>query len=412
MAGRYAAEMAKRGVIALAFDFRTWGASEGPSRSLENPSNKIADILAAATYLQSRAEISSIHGLGICASAGYMAHAARGDTPLSSIALVAPWLHNQAIVNAVYGGSESVAKLIATGQQAAAQESASGQPQLITAAGKPGSGALMELEGYYVDPQRGMIPAWENTFNIASWQGWLTFDAITTAAHIHIPTVIIHSEATAIPQGAKLFLDQLQAPKQQHWLPEVTQFDFYDQDQAVTTAADYAAHHLAQVLTVKVDQSQSKELAHGAIIKGMEQVAALADSGDFQALEQLFADWVAVDYFSLTAQPVEVIPATALMTRWASLLPGFDRTQHSLSDLSVTLNDTTAQARATVQADHWLDDKQWTVKGHYAYTFVATTAGWKISNMTFNLSEESGDHAIIAQALAKAKQSPASYLQE
>jgi alpha-beta hydrolase superfamily lysophospholipase len=40
--------MAQRGFVALTFDFRGWGESGGQRRQLENPQQKIDDIIAAA----------------------------------------------------------------------------------------------------------------------------------------------------------------------------------------------------------------------------------------------------------------------------------------------------------------------------------------------------------------------------
>jgi len=246
MPGLYAAEMARRGYVALAFDFRTWGESGGPSRSLEDPDMKIADIEAAAEWLSKRPEVSAVNGLGICASAGYMATAAANSATLSSIALVAPWLHDQEIVHSVYGGPEGVEKLLQTAREAAEREGGTGRPQLIPAAGPPGSDALMTVEGYYTDPARGLIPEWENTFNLASWTGWLTFDGIRAATDIEQPVLIVHSDAAAIPQGARRFFARLDAPKRDIWLEGVTQFDFYDQPEPVRRAADTVAVHFAE----------------------------------------------------------------------------------------------------------------------------------------------------------------------
>ena len=101
MPATYAEAMADRGYAVMAFDFRNWGESEGNERQLENPTNKTQDIIAAANYLTTRPEVDSkrIAGLGICASAGYMADAAVQSDDISAIALVAFWLHNQEIVN-------------------------------------------------------------------------------------------------------------------------------------------------------------------------------------------------------------------------------------------------------------------------------------------------------------------------
>ncbi|MEM9166382.1 MAG: alpha/beta hydrolase [Planctomycetota bacterium] len=245
MSGLYAAELAERGYVALAFDFRTWGESGGDTRSLENPAMKIEDIIAAAEFLSQRSEVAEVNGLGICASAGYMAHVAENSDVFNSIALVAPWLHDAAIVSDVYGGEEGVKSLIETGQAAAASERETGEPVLITAGGPSGSDALMPFDGYYSDPERGMVPEWENTFNVASWEGWLRFDGIRSASGITEPVFIVHSEAAAIPQGVRTFLSNLGGEKQELWLDGVTQFDFYDQPQPISSAVDAVAEHFA-----------------------------------------------------------------------------------------------------------------------------------------------------------------------
>ncbi|MCG8440207.1 MAG: hypothetical protein MI723_00210 [Caulobacterales bacterium] len=246
MPGLYAAELAEQGYVALAFDFRTWGESEGPTRSFENPELKIADIEAAGRFLSTRPEVAAVNGLGICASSGYMATAAERTDLFSAVALVAPWLHDAALVDAVYGGPESVASLIDTGRRAAQAEADTGEPQLIPASGPTGSDALMAMEGYYFDPERGRVPEWENTFNLASWEGWLTFDAIRAAPGVDEPLLIVHSEAAAIPDGAHRFYDALTGDKEALWLEDVTQFDFYDQAIGVTPAVDAVAAFFAK----------------------------------------------------------------------------------------------------------------------------------------------------------------------
>lgn len=246
MPATYAAEMAKRGQVALTFDFRTWGESGGQTRSLEDPAIKIDDIVAAGAFLASRAEVSDVNGLGICASAGYMATAAERSQTFRTIALVAPWLHDARIVNEVYGGPESVAALIQTGRAAAAREAETGQPQLIAASGPAGSDALMPGAPYYTEEGLGLIPEWENTFNLASWEDWLTFDAVRAAPGIKQPLLIVHSEAAAIPQGAKRFYAGLSAGKDALWLEGVTQFDFYHRPDAVITASDSVTDFFAR----------------------------------------------------------------------------------------------------------------------------------------------------------------------
>jgi uncharacterized protein len=250
MPATYAKEMADRGYAALAFDFRNWGESGGKERQLENPTNKTQDIVAAADYLATRAEIDAnkIAGLGICASSGYMAEAAVESKNIKAIALVAPWLHNREIVNETYGGEQAVQSLIDTSRKAQAKYEATGKSSFVPAASETDRNAVMYQAAYYTDRDRGAIPEYVNEFNLASWEGWLTFDAVAIAPSLNKPVQIVHSEAAAIPQGAKEFYNRLPGEKNQLWLENTTQFDFYDNPQAVATASDTVAEYFQQTL--------------------------------------------------------------------------------------------------------------------------------------------------------------------
>lgn len=240
MPALHAAAMADRGYAALAFDFRNWGQSEGDQRQLEHPELKTQDIVAAAAFLASRPEVDPdrIYGLGVCASAGYMADATARSPHIQSVALVAPWLHDAEIVDAVYG-AENVDTLIGLSRDAQEAFDANGDIRCVPAAGAEGSNAVMQNAPYYTDPERGLIPEYDNLFNVASWQPWLTYDAMTAASDLrNTPVLIVHSEAAAIPQGAHAFFDRLEGPKEQLWLDDVTQFDFYDDRHTIAVWAD------------------------------------------------------------------------------------------------------------------------------------------------------------------------------
>jgi dienelactone hydrolase len=83
----YAQKLADRGFAAFAFDFRSWGESGGKLRNFESPTVKIADIKSAVSFLQTVDAVDSnrIAGLGICASAGYMAVATAEDPRIKVI---------------------------------------------------------------------------------------------------------------------------------------------------------------------------------------------------------------------------------------------------------------------------------------------------------------------------------------
>ncbi|MEM0950177.1 MAG: alpha/beta hydrolase [Pseudomonadota bacterium] len=242
----YAEAMVERGFAAVTFDFRGWGKSgDLPDgvRFREDPTAKTADIRAAIVHTATLPEVDAgaLHGLGICASAGYMVDATAGNPMIQSVGLVAPWLHNAEIVEAVYDGVDGVAGLIDLGRTAAAHGG-----QIIPAAGPEGAeGVLMPIGGYYYESDRGAIPEYDNRWDNASWEGWLTYSPVDSASAFDKPLAIVHSETAAIPQGVRAFVGRFAGETTQQWLEDVTQFDFYDNPEDVRRAADTMAAHFA-----------------------------------------------------------------------------------------------------------------------------------------------------------------------
>ena len=240
----YAKEMVERGFAAFTFDFRGWGKSgdlPDGARYLENPQAKTSDIRAAFRHVLTLPEVDTaqVNGLGICASAGYMIDAVAGNDQVHKIGLVAPWLQNKELVETVYGGAEGVKGLIDISRAA---EAAGGQ--IIPAAGSEGAeGVLMPIGGYYYEKDRGAIPAYDNKWNNAGWEGWLTYFPADNPARLTHPLAVVHSEAAAIPQGVRTFLNGFVGEATLKMLEDVTQFDFYDNPEDVERAAEVVANH-------------------------------------------------------------------------------------------------------------------------------------------------------------------------
>ena len=106
MAGLYAELLANEGFIALAFDFRNFGESEGEPRCYESPQLKKRDIINAVSFLSSVPGVDKekIGVLGICAGAMYSLLSAAEDPRIKAIVTVASWLHDAVAVNMIYGG--------------------------------------------------------------------------------------------------------------------------------------------------------------------------------------------------------------------------------------------------------------------------------------------------------------------
>lgn len=405
MPSTYARALAAEGFVALAFDFRGWGESAGDFRYVEDPGAKTQDIINAAAFLtrQEGVDPQAVSTLGICASAGYAIDAAHRSPQIQAAAVVAPWLHDGEIVEVVYGGAEGVAGLIAAGREARAKFEDSGELTTLTAASLTDSTAVMYQAPYYTETERGLISSYDNKFNLATWEPWLTYDAVSTAESLEKPVLLVHSESAAIPQGAHKFADHMGSNGRIVWLDDITQFDFYDDAVAIEQA-------MAEVIPFLRSASGRKVRDEAAIRTMVESVATFADRGEFDALEALYADEVTLDYTSLAGGEVEVKSAHQLMNEWASVLPGFDRTRHQVSDIRVTVDGGSAEATARVVADHWVGELHWQVTGRYAYRLV-NDGDWQITYHQFLLEAEEGTREVFGPAMANAKARPVAYLQ-
>jgi len=241
----YAKALADKGYAALTFDFRGWGETQRIHSQtqpfVEDPAIKTQDIIAvlqAANRLEG-VDTSRIGGLAICASAGYMLDAALESSHLQSVAVVAPWLHDKAMAADIYGGEESTSRLIALAREAKQQN----EPQLIEAASLENDNALMYQVPYYTENNRGLVKEYDNQFNVASWEQWLTYDAQQSALKQEKPVLMVASEAMALPQGAHQYLSNAGGNVKAIWLEGITQFDFYDQPKAVNTAVQAVTEH-------------------------------------------------------------------------------------------------------------------------------------------------------------------------
>lgn len=238
MPGTYGIELAKRGLLALTFDFTGWGESEGEPRFVENPTVKTSDIHSAVSFLASRndVDVDNINGLGICASSGYMAEAVADNDLLQRLTLVAPWLHDATLAEAIYGGPDTVKTLIE------ATESASNTPTILTAASSTDDSSPMYQAPYYTEKQRGLIAQYDNKFSVLTWKPWLTYDGQASADRITKPILMVGSEGIALPAGAQAYEERTKAPVKKVWLDDdANQFDFYDRQDVVLAASDAAA---------------------------------------------------------------------------------------------------------------------------------------------------------------------------
>ncbi|AUX48799.1 uncharacterized protein SOCE26_103400 [Sorangium cellulosum] len=253
MPSLYAQRLASAGFAALTFDFRGFGESEGGPRHEESPARKIEDIRAAVDFLSSHAAVDArrLGLVGVCASSGYIAAEVVDDPRVRSVVMVAPWLHDAVLAASVYGGAEGVAYRVHKGREARAAFASTGVVRYVPAVSTTDtSAAMVGPFDYYLDARRGGIPQWGNRFAVMSWPGWLEFDALASAPRLRAPTLIVHSEEGAIPDGARRFAAAMPVAPRMVWAAG-TQFHFYDDPATVDRATQEAAAHLRATLAAR-----------------------------------------------------------------------------------------------------------------------------------------------------------------
>ncbi|MDG4861813.1 nuclear transport factor 2 family protein [Streptomyces sp. T-3] len=129
------------------------------------------------------------------------------------------------------------------------------------------------------------------------------------------------------------------------------------------------------------------------------RVAWHTDLREWDALYDVFADKVLLDYTSLnggepfTATPREIIDA------WSGLLGNLASTQHLISNFLVDINGDEAVCTAMFQAVHRLPNQlggpHWNLGGHYRWTALRTPAGWRISAMVMTTLWSEGNRHIM-----------------
>ncbi|KAF4979504.1 hypothetical protein FDECE_18042 [Fusarium decemcellulare] len=249
MAGTYAGELARRGVISLAIDYRNWGQSGGAFRQREDPESKAVDLSAALEFLSHRSDVAGTGLLGICTSGGNVLYPASSDPRVKAVATVAGFFQSADVAPVLHGGEEVVKLKRAQGQEAIKLYNDTHEIKLIKAyGGSANESASPGSKPYYEDPTRGNIREWRNEFAVASWGAWIDWDPVAQASFVQAPALIIHSENAAFPDQARKVYANLKLQKEIVW-GEGSHYDFYDNLETVRFAADKLAKHFSTYLS-------------------------------------------------------------------------------------------------------------------------------------------------------------------
>lgn len=173
----------------------------------------------------------------------------------------------------------------------------------------------------------------------------------------------------------------------------------------LTTATVVPAHAECQTkdtnMTATITAAGSTDSAR--VISIVSSIPLAVDLARYDLAEAAFAPLIVIDYTSLWGgEPQRMTPAE-LMTAWGDLVPGFDATRHELTDVRAEVDGDRATATASVDGRHWIDGRLWRPIGNYRWTLGRQAGVWKVTTMTFVMTQEIGDRGLVALATKRAK---------
>ncbi|MEV6909196.1 alpha/beta hydrolase [Amycolatopsis sp. NPDC051071] len=251
MAGTYAEKFAGQGFVALSFDYAHYGESEGQPRQYESPAEKLSDLKAAVTYLTELPYVEAVGVVGVCTSASNAVYLAAQDLRVKGLATIAGFVVNEDVFVATYGEDGMATRR----EQAAAARKKyeeTGEATLITVYSETDKNAANYIPhesafDYYTNESRGNVPQYKNELDVSSWTNWLTFDALGQASSVTTPTIVVHSDNSALPENAKKLHEAVQGAKELVW-SDGNHYDYYDSpkqiDNAVANVTRFFRTHL------------------------------------------------------------------------------------------------------------------------------------------------------------------------
>jgi len=127
------------------------------------------------------------------------------------------------------------------------------------------------------------------------------------------------------------------------------------------------------------------------IIEQVKKIFQGADERDWQKVASVMDTYVMLDYSSMTGSPASLLTPEQITSAWAAFLPGFNRTNHKLSDFKVQVSNGIATVTYLGAADHFYNAKVWTVEGSYTTQLKIIDDNWLVTAQTFTFRQQGGD---------------------
>jgi fermentation-respiration switch protein FrsA (DUF1100 family) len=254
--GTYAAWLAGKGFVTLAFDHRNFGDSEGEPRQHEDSAGKTADLRDSVGYLSQRPEVDAdrVGVVGVCLGGGYAVRAAAFDPRVRAVAGVGgAYTSPQRVISQL--GIDGYRGILESAVTNLEREREGGEIAYVPAVSIDGPGAMHGEEPFaYYGTERSKSAVWENRMTVDSTWQLLTLDSLSAADLLErTPFLVVHGtvDLYCSPEGAQAVYDRATGPKRIEWLETENHIDIYDRPELVGPAVDHVAAFMAENLAVR-----------------------------------------------------------------------------------------------------------------------------------------------------------------
>ncbi|MEJ5996564.1 alpha/beta hydrolase [Pedobacter sp. Du54] len=237
---QYATKLAEKGFVALCFDARGYGQSDGEPRQFESLKKKEQDVKAAIDYLTGRKDVDTnkIFLLGICNGTNEMMQVSIDDSRVKSLALISGnYLIKENMVQ-LLGNDTIFNNHLRRAKLAKDKFENTGEVEYINIVNKTGTEQLLPpiaiYDWYY--PWENKAPyfsyrgGWQNKVAAMSELETLNFNALEVAEKVTKPTLVVHGELSdgGYLYAKKIFNSISTTNKKSVWIDKTVHFQFYD----------------------------------------------------------------------------------------------------------------------------------------------------------------------------------------
>ena len=125
------------------------------------------------------------------------------------------------------------------------------------------------------------------------------------------------------------------------------------------------------------------------------------DVKDWDKVRRYLMPEVSTDYTSIFGGDPVTCDSDVFVQGLRSRLPGFDATQHIVTQISVSGSGDHAMTISNLRAAHWIESDIWAFGGAYRHTLTRTAEGWRIASLAIEMHYEEGDRAVRDAAVER-----------